>query len=428
MTHASTTPARQETLRSTARRLFDAALRAADPAVALRGHLKDTPLPVPGAGGRLILIAVGKAAPAMLTEALAHLPARADHVALAITQYGNEARVPGATVLQTAHPVPDRAGLDAGRRVLDLLDRAGPADRIVALISGGGSALLPAPAPGLSLEDKAAVNRLLLANGLDIVQMNLIRQQLSQLKGGGFLRHAAPATVTAYILSDVIGDDLRAIASGPTARPIGTRQDAAELIHARGFWHDLPPAVQAHLSADAPAPETSAARNTLIGSNRHSLAAMREAAHGENWHATIVDDALTGDVADAARRILHAAQAAPESPVALIFGGETTVQIRGDGRGGRNQELALRVALGAARISRPWVFLSGGTDGRDGPTDAAGGIVDAGTAPRIAAAGRDAAALLANNDSYAALGAAGDLLITGASGTNVADVQVLMLG
>lgn len=410
-------------LRDEALRLFQAAIAAADPAGALRRAFLSAPVQAPSAGGAWILIAVGKAAVPMAEEALRHLtgaPVRA----LVVTNYENARPVAGAEVMASGHPVPDENGARAGAAVAALLDSAGPSDRVVALISGGGSALLPAPAPGLTLEDKAAVNRLLLAHGYEITEINLIRQQLSRLKGGGMLRLAAPAPVAAFILSDVIGDDLRTIASGPTVAPLGTRGDARTLLEARGIWEAVPGTVRAHLSAPeghvAPLPP---AHNMLIGSNRMSLEAMA-AAYGPG--ARIVSDRLTGDVADAARQIIAAAGGA--GPACLIFGGETTVVLKGTGLGGRNQELALRVALGMPDLGRPWVFLSGGTDGRDGPTEAAGGIVDAGTRGRIVAAGGDAQALLAMNDSNRALALAGDLLTVGATGTNVADVQVLMIG
>lgn len=411
-----------ETLYRTARALFDAAVKAADPAIALRRALARHPMPDPE--GALHVIAIGKAAPAMLKEALTHV--KRPCKALAVTYYENQMDVPGAEVLRSAHPVPDEAGLRAGQEIMARLQGLGAKDAVVVLVSGGGSALVPAPVEGVSLADKVRISKLLLGAGLDIVQMNLVRQQLSQLKGGGLLRCAAPAPVTAYILSDVIGDDLRAIASGPTVGPIGTREEAAKLLKDAGVWEACPESVRTHLSHPAPAPETPPCETHLIGSNRKSLEAMLAAAEGVE--ARIVSDALVGDVADAARYVLAEASRVPKDrPVALIFGGETTVTLRGDGRGGRNQELALRVALGAKDHDLPdtWLFMSAGTDGRDGPTDAAGGIVDARTA---AALGTDALALLENNDSYEALRRADALLITAATGTNVADVQLFLAG
>ena len=404
-------------LRDAARAMFDAAVHAADPAPALRRQIGADGLP--SCPGRLILIGVGKAAPAMMEEALRHVPDGTTPEALVVTNYENARDVAGATVMAAGHPVPDAKGAAAGQAVIDLLDTAGDEDHVVALISGGGSALLPAPVDGVSLDDKAEVSRNLLGAGFDIVEMNAVRQQVSRLKGGGFTRRAAPAPVKAYILSDVIGDDLRAIASGPTVAPIASRAQVVQLLKERAVWDAMPASVQGALSSPSidthPTPK---ADNTLIASNRHSLDAALAASP---LPARIVDDHLTGDVGEAAKKILTAATATP-GPCALIFGGETTVNLAGTGLGGRNQELALRVAM-EADLTGNWIFLSGGTDGRDGPTEAAGGLVDPGTAGRI---GAQAAALLANNDSNAALATAGDLLITGATGTNVADVQILL--
>lgn len=412
-------------LRARATALFSVAVKAADPAHALRVAYQENQVGRPLKNGSYLVVSVGKAAVPMAEEMLRILagqPVRA----LVVTNYENARPVTGATVMASGHPVPDDNGRKAGEAVADLLQGATADDRVIALISGGGSALLPAPAEGLTLDDKAAVNRVLLANGYEITEMNLIRQQLSRLKGGGMLRLAAPAPVTAFILSDVIGDDLRVIASGPTVAPLGTKADARRLLESRGVWDQLPASVRAHLTAPEAAANAVSATNILIGSNRKSLEAVEAAAADLN--PVIVSDALIGDVGAAADYVLAEAARAPlGAPACLIFGGETTVTLRGNGRGGRNQELALRVAL-QARIDRPWVFLSGGTDGRDGPTEAAGGLVDAGSRARMEAAGANPDALLANNDSNAALAASGDLLTIGATGTNVADVQILLLG
>ena len=417
-----------EALRRAARQIFMKAVEAADPALAVRQALTHAPLPTPGPTGQSYVIGIGKAAPAMMREALKHIDG--PHHALCITHPENEEQVEGVTLLHGAHPVPNESSLAAGQAVKDLLSQAGAEDRVIALISGGGSALMALPANGISIEDKGKVSALLLGAGIDITQMNLVRQQLSQLKGGGMLRAASPAPVTAYILSDVIGDDLRAIASGPTVAPIGTRGDVRAICEAAEIWADLPASVQKHLSqTGTPDAAPQAAQNLLIGSNRHSLQAAQAEARSIGA-VQVVSDMLTGDVRDAATTLLDAAESAPSGTLSvLLAGGETTVQLTGTGRGGRNQELALHVAMGAAErgLDDSWVFLSGGTDGRDGPTDAAGGIVDADSLQRMMASGADPAALLQNNDSYAALAASGDLLMTGATGTNVADIQCFLI-
>jgi len=323
--------------------------------------------------------------------------------------------------MAAGHPVPDENGQAAGLAVIALLQTTTVDDVVLALISGGGSALLPAPIEGVSLADKAEVSRILLGAGVDITEMNMVRQQLSRLKGGGMARLASPAKLHGYILSDVIGDDLRVIASGPTVAPISSRSTVLELLTNLNVFDLMPASVQDALKVNEPLMALVHAENVLVGSNGHSLRAMLAASDD----GVIVTDSLTGDVEDAAEFILQSALQSPSRT--LIFGGETTVTIRGDGKGGRNQELALRVAMLAEKADLgEWLFLSGGTDGRDGPTDAAGGIVDRHTVQRIRDAGKNPEALLANNDSYAALQAAGDLLVTGATGTNVADVQVFL--
>ena len=392
--------------RERARRIFEAGLKAADPQAAVKAALDAVPRPE-------LIIAVGKAARLMAKAALVRFPQTRT---LVVTNYENAKPLKGAEVMAAGHPVPDENGAMAARAVIAALRSAdGP---VLALISGGGSALLPAPAGALTLADKAVVNGLLLGSGLAIDRMNLIRQQLSDLKGGGFLRLAAPHPVTALILSDVVGDDLSAIASGPTVAPLGTAADAMALLHQAGLWDRVPQAVRDHLmGAPVPLPLPEAT-NILVGSNSQSVAAM--AAVAKTAH--VIPTPVEGDVADAAAFICDQA-----GPGVTLWGGETTVVLKGAGRGGRNQELALRIAVEAAlRGWTKWVCLQGGSDGRDGPTDAAGGLVDHGTLGRIAAAGGDMEALLQDNDSYHALQLAGDLLITGATGTNVADLGVLI--
>ncbi|MFU8823224.1 glycerate kinase type-2 family protein [Yoonia sp.] len=387
---------------STARRIFDAGVQAADPVAAVTRHLDDVPAPA-------LIIAVGKAAGGMAQAATARFH---DVPVLVVTNYENARPLEGAKVYAAGHPVPDDNGAAAAKAVIAALQGAG--GPVLALISGGGSALLPAPAGALTLADKIAVNTLLLGAGLDIRDMNLIRQQLSDIKGGGFLWHAAPHKVTALILSDVVGDDLAAIASGPTVGPIGTAAQAVALLQGAGIWARVPAAVRDHLAQDRPADTLPEARNILIGSNRQSVVAMAQAA----GDGRVIPDPVTGDVGAAAKLICDQA-----GEGITLWGGETTVVLQGTGRGGRNQELALRIALEArARGWRDWVCLQGGTDGRDGPTDAAGGIVDQDTLARI----DDVTGLLANNDSYAALAQANALLMTGATGTNVADLGVLI--
>ncbi|SLN76629.1 glycerate kinase type-2 family protein [Roseisalinus antarcticus] len=388
------------------KRLFEIGVAAADPFGAVSSAL-------PEAAPTLVL-AVGKAARRMAEAALARYGPVETLVA---TVAGADAPLPGAVVMIGDHPVPGAGSAAAGAEIWARAGALGAGDRLLVLMSGGASALVAAPAEGLSLDDKIAVTEALLASGAEIGEMNLVRQQLSRLKGGGLVTRAAPAAVEALILSDVIGDDLSAIGSGLTVPPLGTRAEARAMLERLGAWDGVPAAVRRHLSSADPRVALPEARNRIVGSNARSVAAMSEAAPEA---ATL--EPVTGDVGLAATRVAGAA-----APGLTLWGGETTVVLRGQGRGGRNQEMALRIALLAEERGWPegWLCLCGGTDGRDGPTDAAGGLVDAGTLGRIRAAGLDPAGLLAENDSYRALAAAGDLLMTGATGTNVADLGMI---
>nr|WP_319388062.1 DUF4147 domain-containing protein [uncultured Cohaesibacter sp.] len=417
-------------LRDLASALFEEGVAAADPRLALEKAFSENPLS-PLQEGRYLVIALGKAAGAMAQTCLRALPNETPHECLVITNYENATEIEGARCFAAGHPVPDENGLAAGQAIIDMLATTTAQDRVIVLISGGGSALAPAPLPGLTLEDKAAVSRLLLANGYVIQEMNLVRQCLSQLKGGGISQLAAPASVDSFILSDVVGDDLSVIASGPTNPPLGSKKDALALFAAKGLVEQLPPPVRAVLESQdaADATDFSNTTNRLIGSNRLSLDAVLEALP-LGWQGTILDDLLEGDVEVVAPRLLDAARAAPDGQkTAYIWGGETTVTLKGDGKGGRNQELALRFAAASEEqpIDGHWVFLSGGTDGRDGPTDSAGGLVDAETLYRIRQSGARPRELLANNDSYKALDLSGDHLMIGATGTNVADIQICLV-
>jgi hydroxypyruvate reductase len=414
-----------EDLKEKAKSAFLAGVKAADPELALQRAFEEQPLPVL-TNGTYVIIAVGKAACKMAQSALNALPEGAKSRAIAVTNYENVTDIEGCRVFGAAHPVPDAKGLEAADEVIALLKQATKDDLVLALVSGGSSALLPSPVDGLNLRDKSNVNEVLLTSGFDIYQMNLVRQSLSKLKGGGFLRYAAPAKVQSYILSDVLGDDLRVVGSGPSIGPIGTVADARRLLIETGNFTKMPEPVRSYLenTFSTPTP-VHADHATLIGSNTQSLAAM-----AANAGATVMEAPLVGDVNAAAQRVLNDVRdRLGKGPFALAYGGETTVELTGNGQGGRNQELALLVAHKArqAQLNGTWCFLSGGTDGRDGPTDAAGGIVDGETLERIQARGGLAVDFLDNNDSYTALKMSGDLLMTGATGTNVADLQLFLM-
>ncbi len=411
-------------IRRRLRDLLDQALAAAEPGALVRESLNAAPV----TARRIRLLALGKAARAMAQAAQNELAAQGQQVAeaLVITNAGNDAPLAGAHVMVAGHPLPDAGGLAAARAAEAMAARAGADDLLLVLISGGGSAMLPAPVAGVSLDDKARATQAMLRAGLDITQMNALRQQLSRLKGGWLARAAAPARVVALILSDVIGDDLRVVASGPTVEPIMTRAEVARMLRDHRLWDAMPAAVRdvlARCEAETAAAGSNA-ENRLIGSNALLLDTLAAQTGASIWTR-----ALTGDVAPAARFLADRLRTAPPGTLLALCGGETTVRLRGAGQGGRNQELALRVAaaLHERPVARPWAFLSAGTDGRDGPTDAAGGLVDAGTLARIERAGGDWRALLADNDSHRALALAGDLVITGPSGTNLADIQLIAL-
>ncbi|MEM6478395.1 MAG: DUF4147 domain-containing protein [Pseudomonadota bacterium] len=399
--------------RRAAREIFGAGVAAADPFTGVKAALQARPVP---AGTPII--AVGKAASRMAEAALEMVEKPGPLII--VTNPENAREIAGAELFAAAHPVPDKIGLAAGTAVEALLEAA--QGEVLALISGGGSALLPAPVAGLSLDDKIAVSELLLGSGAEITEMNLVRQALSRLKGGGMARAAAPAKLRALILSDVVGDDLRAIASGPTAEPLGGPAAARRILEEKGLWGRIPDAVRHYLeTAPEPGP-VPPADNALIGSNGQSVRAMAAAARAYDMPVHIHAPALTGDVAEAAQRV-----AMTNDKGIHLFGGETTVVLRGNGRGGRNQELALRVGLHLAEQRRPWLYLQAGSDGRDGPTDAAGGCVDKERMQAMQSA-HDLNALLDNNDAYRALESGGALLKTGGTGTNVADLGVLILG
>lgn len=448
-----------EPLRRQARTIFQAGIDAADPQKAVKRSLRlqDGRLEIllePGSTStsavrsepwqRVHVLAFGKAACAMARAAQEILPqALWAGEGIAVTNYENVAQVPHFQVIGAGHPLPDTNGFKGAQAIADRARQARENELVLVLISGGGSALVPYPAGSLSLEDKIATTQLLLACGADIGQINTVRKHLSLLKGGGLARLAAPASLHALILSDVLGDDLSSIASGPTVPDPTAYADAIQVFKTKGVWEKVPEPVRAHLESGHAGniPETpkpgdplfTTVGNTLVGSNRLSLDAVKATAEREGRSVDIFSTALCGEAREEAENLVKAAkeemQRRGERPFALVSGGETTVTLRGNGRGGRNQELALAFAIAAERHELParWVFLSGGTDGRDGPTDAAGGIVDPWTVQRIRQAGQDPLSFLDNNDSYQALNLSNALLQTGATGTNVADLQILLV-
>tara|TARA_R110002020_G_scaffold21095_7_gene71644 strand:- start:766 stop:2019 length:1254 start_codon:yes stop_codon:yes gene_type:complete len=408
--------------------MFRIAVAQAQPALAVAQNLPEPPR------GRTVVIGAGKASAQM---------ARAFELAwpgplsgLVVTRYGYAEPCERIEIVEAAHPVPDEAGFLAARRIMETVSGLGPDDLVVALISGGGSSLLPAPASGLTLGDEQAINRALLASGAPIAVMNLIRNQFSTIKGGRLAARCAPAQVTTLVVSDVPGDDPALVASGPTIPLAGTRSLARKYVSL--YRIDLPANAQLLLAGeDNPAPlagDPLLARNSVrtIASAALSLEAAATLARSKGIAAAILSDSIEGEARDVAQ--VHAAMAKEilirnrpfAKPVVLLSGGETTVTLRGQGRGGRNGEflLALAIAIdGAEGISA----LAADTDGIDGSEDNAGAFVDGGTATRLRHAGIDPLAALANNDAYTAFKAIGDLLVTGPTGTNVNDFRAILV-
>lgn len=413
--------------------LYRAAIGAADPRRLVDEALVEE-APALAAARRIVLVAVGKAGLAMAEAARPHV---ADRLRRAVIVATAQAARPldWAQVIAGGHPLPDEGSLQGGKAVMGALEGLRADDLVLLLVSGGGSALLAAPPPGLSLRDKARLADLLLRSGADIGEMNAVRSAISALKGGGLARLAMPAPVLALLLSDVPGDDVGVVASGLSAPVPAEPARALGVIRKHGLLEVAPPAIIACLddavrsSRPGPCPQV---RNRVIGSNALSVEAMEASLRAKGRRVLRVPGWFAGDVAEAAGRLVALMHEAKGSggPAAVVTGGETSVAVRGPGRGGRNQELALRVALLArcAPLGVPWVFLSGGTDGRDGPTDAAGALVDPLSLTRMGRAGVDPEACLARNDSYTALGVAGDLLPSKVTGTNVADVQIALVG
>ncbi len=433
-------------IRQDAVSIFQAGIAAADPYLAVKRYLVPELL---GSCSKVHLIAFGKAACAMAQAASEIIPAgMLAGRGIAVTNYENVTSVDNVDVIGASHPLPDAAGLNAALIIADRVRNAQQDELVLVLVSGGGSALTPYPADQITLEEKIATTDLLLASGATINQINCVRKHLSRLKGGGLARMAAPAHLHALILSDVLGDDLSSIASGPTVTDDTTYADAIEVFKTKGVWEQVPANVQKHLEqgklgtiAETPksgddafktCPERSRRNtgHTLIGSNAISVNAMLQSARNLGYETKLYSDNLCGEARkEAEKLIIHAKALTINKPIALLAGGETTVTLKGNGRGGRNQEMALAFAIAAEQhdLTGNWVFLSGGTDGRDGPTDAAGGIVDQNTIKRMTQAGVNPIELLENNDSHTALKASNDLVNTGATGTNVADLQILLI-
>lgn len=427
--------------------IFNAGLAAVKPDAALLAHLRleGNKLMTNGncfdlSRGRVIVLGAGKGA-APMAKALEELIG--EHIAAGhvVVKYQHSLETRRIRITEAGHPVPDQAGADAASEILRLASQAGPDDLVICLFTGGGSALLPAPAHGLELADLQRATSLLLASGATIAEINALRSHLSMLQGGGLAKAAGRATVLTLLISDVIGDVAGEIASGPTAPDNTTWEDCIAIINKYGLADQMPGRVLAVLNAgargriaDTPkagSPAFARTTNLIIAGNADALAAAAVEAASLGYAPRLCAEPLFGEARECARslimqaRTIIAALAPDARPVCLLAGGEPTVTLSGSGLGGRNQEMALAASLelvSAHGIS----CLFAGTDGTDGPTNSAGGFADSGTVTRI---GSKEAALemLMANDSHRALCIAGDLFITGPTRTNVMDLAIILI-
>ena len=408
--------------------IFNAAVAAADPERTIRDHLPAKPK------GRTIVIGAGKGSAQMAAafEKVWDGPIEG----LVVTRYGYGAKCERIEIIEAAHPVPDVAGLEASRRLLAKVQGLTADDLVVALISGGGSALLPSPAGNLTLADEIAVNEALLASGAPIAAMNTIRKHLSTIKGGRLAAAAYPARVVSLVVSDIPGDNPALVASGPTVPDSGSRADALASISAYGM--KLPASVMAHINspaADAPrADDPRFSRNEvhLIASAGVSLEAAAAEARRRGIEAVILSDSIEGEAREVGG--VHAAIAREvatrnrpfQKPVLILSGGETTVTLRAKGKGGRNSEFLLAFAIGISGVEGIHA-LAADTDGIDGSEDNAGAFADGSTVSRMRAADIDAKAMLAGNNAWTAFNAVGDLFVPGPTGTNVNDLRAILI-
>jgi glycerate 2-kinase len=437
-------------LRDDALRILESGIAAADPhaavlrALAREGdalHVRGAAEPIDLAAGRVWVVGAGKAAAGMARAALEVLGDRVAGGTVTVPAGGPVPVLAGIEVWAASHPLPDTHGLAGAAAALATARAAREEDVVLCLLSGGASALWPAPPRDVSLSDLAETTARLLRAGAPIGEVNTVRRHLSRIAGGWLARAAAPARLVTLAVSDVVGSAPEAIGSGPTVPDGTTYRDALRtLLH---YGVEVPAAVRAHLqrgdageTPETPKPGDPAfarASYHVVADNREALAAAAEAAERLGYRTTVVADDLEGEAREVAAEVAalawgaHAEGESARTPAAFLLGGETTVTVRGRGRGGRSQELALAAALEVE--DEPGVVVAAvGTDGRDGPTDAAGGIVDGETVARGRTQGADARDALERNDAYTFLHAVGGLIVTGPTGTNVNDLVLVLVG
>ncbi len=388
---------------------------------------------------RIKVIGAGKASTSMAYEVEKILYGKIDE-GLVVNKFNFRSKLKRIQVLEVSHPLPDKNGIKASKKIVEICKNAKEYDLIINLISGGASSLLPYPVDNITLEDKIETTKILLSAGATIQELNTVRKHISAIKGGQFAKYAYPATIINLIISDVIGDQLDVIGSGLTVPDPTTFEDSWNVVIKYKLENKIPHSVNNYLrdGIDGKVPETpkpgnpifKKVYNLIVGNNGLSLSAIKIAAEDKGYNAKIISSKLEGEAKNAGKFIAQIAKEyslSEEKPVCLIFGGETTVTVTGNGKGGRNQELCLSTAIeidGMKNIT----FLSGGTDGNDGQTEAAGAICNGRTIERAKELGLDALKFLNNNDSYNFFNKLGDLIITGSTNTNVMDIQILLIG
>lgn len=426
-----------------AKEIFRAAVDAANPYRAVARVCNDIHSLFRGGGfTRLCVVGFGKASPAM-ASALEESLGRLIDEGIIITKYGHtpSRKLERIRLFESGHPIPDENGQEASRRLISLVESANDRTLVITLISGGGSALLVSPIEGISLADKQETTELLLRAGADIHELNTVRKHLSRVKGGRLAELIYPAASLSLILSDVVGDRLDVIASGPTTPDPTTYSDSLAVLEKYNLVRRVPESLMELMAAGqmGKVPETpkpgnplfSKTTNVIIGSNRMALDSAKGKAEGLGFRTEVLSAEITGEARDVGRWLAHKAlvfhrSMGMQSSGCLISGGETTVTVKGNGKGGRNMELALSFALEVEGI--PGItLLSAGTDGTDGPTDAAGAVVDGDTIPGARKGGIDPELHLCDNNSYDFFNRAGGLLHTGPTGTNVMDIQVILV-
>ena len=433
--------------KETLAQIYRAAVAAVDPYASVMENLRLEPGVLVMGGARypltdindIYVIAAGKAAYGM-ARAAQDVLGELVTAGVAVTKDGHGGPLARMETFEASHPVPDERGLVAAARIMELAAGAGESDLVICLLSGGASSLMVLPAHGITLQDKQAVTRLLLSSGSDIAEINCVRKHLSAVKGGRLAEAAYPAPVASLIISDVIGNDPGVIASGPTAPDETTFSQAMDILQMRGVYERVPDSVRTHLKRgvaglvdESPKPGSHVferVNNLVVASNTAALRKAKEVAGYLGYHAAIIDPAVSGEARDAGRAIAEAAiryrREGGNTPACLIFGGETTVTIRGNGLGGRAQETALSFARAADGV-RGVSALFAGTDGTDGPTDAAGAFADGATVADASDMGLGAGEYLSGNDSYHFFKATGGLFIPGPTGTNVMDIGIVLV-